>query len=57
MVIAACFALAAARSSPHGNNIQKLLKHVDVRYSDNVFEDANLDVVRALFIIGMLVLR
>ncbi|XP_063892998.1 lipase 1-like [Helicoverpa armigera] len=44
VVLATCFALAAARGSPHGDDIKELLKSIDSRYSDNVFEDANLDV-------------
>lgn len=49
VVIATWVALAAARSSPLAEDIQELLKNVDARYSDNVFEDANLDVVSNCF--------
>ncbi|KAJ8713467.1 hypothetical protein PYW07_013837 [Mythimna separata] len=44
VVIATCVALAAARTPPQSENIEELLKNVDARYSDNVFEDASLDV-------------
>lgn len=40
-----CVTIAAARSSPQADSIQELLKNIDARYSDNVFVDANLNVV------------
>ncbi|KAJ8713466.1 hypothetical protein PYW07_013836 [Mythimna separata] len=45
LAIAACVALsAAASSSPQADHVQKLLKNAGTRYSNNVIEDANLDV-------------
>ncbi|CAH0694148.1 unnamed protein product [Spodoptera exigua] len=44
VVIATCVALAAARSSESSDDIQELLKNIELRYSTDVFEDANLDV-------------
>ncbi|KAJ8716126.1 hypothetical protein PYW08_013411 [Mythimna loreyi] len=44
VVVATCVALAAATSPPQSENIEELLKNVDARYSDNVFEDARLNV-------------
>lgn len=45
VVIATCVALAAARGTPLSDDIQGLLKNVDSRYSNDVFEDGKLDVV------------
>lgn len=45
VVIATCLSVAVARSSPQTGNIQELLKNIDTRYSDNLYEDASLDVV------------
>ncbi|KAJ8716127.1 hypothetical protein PYW08_013412 [Mythimna loreyi] len=45
LVIAACVATpATATSSPRSNYIQELLVAIESRYSNNVFEDANLIV-------------
>ena len=45
VVIATCVALAAARRSPQADSTEKWLKSIETRYSDDVFEDALLDVV------------
>ncbi|CAH1638712.1 unnamed protein product [Spodoptera littoralis] len=43
-VIATCLTVVVARSSPQASNIQELFTNVEPRYSDDIFEDANLDV-------------
>ncbi|KAF9803061.1 hypothetical protein SFRURICE_012306 [Spodoptera frugiperda] len=44
LIIATCVSLAAARRSPNADTVEKWVKDVNVRYSDNVLEDALLDV-------------
>ncbi|KAJ8716124.1 hypothetical protein PYW08_013409 [Mythimna loreyi] len=39
-----CVSLAAARRSPQADSTEKWMKSIKSRYSDNVFEDALLDV-------------
>ncbi|XP_022830192.1 lipase 3-like [Spodoptera litura] len=43
-VIATCLTVVVARSSPQPSKIQELFTNVEPRYSDDIFEDANLDV-------------
>uniref|UniRef100_A0A2A4JIJ1 Lipase n=1 Tax=Heliothis virescens TaxID=7102 RepID=A0A2A4JIJ1_HELVI len=44
VVFATCLTLAAARGSPHADDIAELLKRFGPRCSNSVLEDANLDV-------------
>lgn len=51
LMIATCVSLAAARRSPNADTVEQWVKEVNVRYSDNVLEDALLDVVSCTFLI------
>ncbi|KAJ8713468.1 hypothetical protein PYW07_013838 [Mythimna separata] len=44
VVLVTCVALVTARRSPQADSTEKWLKSINTRYSDNVFEDALLDV-------------
>ncbi|PZC84164.1 hypothetical protein B5X24_HaOG200551 [Helicoverpa armigera] len=44
VVLTTCVALVSARRSPHADEIDDLIKSTGARYSDNILEDARLDV-------------
>lgn len=51
ILLGAFVALAAARRSPNAEYVEDLMKsHKGLRFSDNISEDAFLDVVSVLFL-------